>query len=195
MDAEQKSDMDPEAVLLARVRRGDEAALQELYERLSSKVYTIIMNLVRNHEEAEEVLQDTFYKLFRKADSYTTWNRSPRAFIYTIARNEATSRLRKRQARPKKADAFDMHDPALPMAAKSNATEPTTRVWLERALDGLDSEEREILENIYFKGYSHRDLAKVTGMPLGTLKTKVRRALGQLKDAMGDVNGGDEDGL
>jgi len=178
--------MDAEAELFARLCHGDEEALAELYERLHTKVFTLVFRLLGSHEEAEEVLQDTFYKLFAKSGNYHTWQRSPRAFIYTMARNEALSRLRKRKARPQKADAFDMHDPQLKFAAEPPATDATTRLWLERALSQLSDEERRLLECSYFEGYSHGDLAELVQMPLGTVKSKVRRALLKLRDLMED---------
>jgi RNA polymerase sigma-70 factor, ECF subfamily len=177
-------DFDLETALLARLRQGDEAALAELYERLSAKVLTLVFNMLHSREEAEEVLQDTFYKLFSGTANFTTWDRSPRAFIYTMARNEAISRLRKRQARPQKADEFDVHDPDLSLAVEAEATETTSRLWLEKALEQLPEDDRKLLEDCYFLGYSHAELVDMTQMPLGTIKSKIRRALQKLKGCL-----------
>ena len=83
--------IDEEAALVIRLGRGDEGALGELYERLGSNVYALALELLKSREEAEEVVQDTFLTLHRKAHTYHTPERSPRAFIYTIARNKALS--------------------------------------------------------------------------------------------------------
>lgn len=177
-------DFDLETTLLARLRQGDEGALAELYERLNAKVYTLVFQMLRSKEEAEEVLQDTFYKLFKGQDSFTTWDRSPRAFIYTMARNEAISRIRKRQARPQKADAIDVHDPDLSLDLAAEAEETTDRLWLEEGLSQLPPDERNLLEQSYFLGYSHAELVEMTDMPLGTIKSKIRRALQKLKGSL-----------
>ncbi len=174
--------MDPEAALLARVSQGDEAALSELYDRLSTKVFTLAFQLIGSREEAEEVLQETFYKLFNMKTGYHTWERSPRAFIYTLARNEALSKLRKRQSRPLKADAWDVHDPSVPFEVAE--ADVTTRLWLERGLARLSDEERDLLEHAYFLGYSYAEIAELKEKPLGTVRSKIRRALLKLREVM-----------
>jgi len=177
--------VDPEAKLVVRLGQGDEEALDELYERLSDRVYTLALTLLRSREEAEEVVQDTFLILYRRANSYATPDRSPRAFIYTIARNQALSRLRRRKARPLKAEGWEVDDPRTAFANPGPAdptTNLTTNLYVERLLAQLDEEERQLLEGAFFSGYSHAELAELTGLPLGTLKSKLRRAPLKLRD-------------
>jgi RNA polymerase sigma-70 factor, ECF subfamily len=188
-----QEDFDLETTLLARMRQGDEGALAELYERLNAKVYTLVFQMLQSKEEAEEVLQDTFFKLFKGQDSFTTWDRSPRAFIYTVARNEAISRIRKRQARPQKADAIDVHDPDLSLALETQEDNKADRLWLEAGLSQLASDERNLLEQSYFLGYSHAELVEMTEMPLGTIKSKIRRALQKLKGCLENQKSDDTD--
>ena len=182
--------MDPEAILLARSAQGDEAALSELYDRLGTKVYTLAFNLLGSREEAEEVSQEVFTKLFNVNTPYHTWDRSPRAFIYTLARNAAHSRLRKRQSRPLKSDAWDVHDPGLPFESDSGAPD-VTRLWLERGLARLSYEERHFIEHAYFLGYSYAELAEREQKPLGTVRSKIRRALHKLRAALESGEHGD----
>ena len=171
--------MDSEATLVARLQRGDEAALAELYDRLGTQVYSLALKLLNSHEEAEEVVQDTFMKLYN-ANSYRTPQNSPRAYIYTIARNLALSRLRKRQVRPLKADAVDVYDPSTRVGATSN--DPTTKLLTEKLLGTLQDEERRLLEESFYDGYTHAQLSERNDMPLGTVKSKLRRALHKLRD-------------
>lgn len=178
--------MDRETELLARIQHGDEAALAELYDRLSPKVYTLVLRILDHQQEAEEVVQDTFYRLFKLRRGYHTWDRSPRAFVYTLARNVALSRVRARRSRPAKADAWDVHDPEVPLPAETEGTEATTKIWLGRALARLNPEERGLLEHAYFLGYSYADLAELRAKPLGTVRSSIRRALLKLKKAMSD---------
>jgi RNA polymerase sigma-70 factor, ECF subfamily len=172
--------MDLEIGLMARLADGDEGALAELYDHLSARVYALALRMLESPEEAEEVLQDTFLKVYRKAASYRPERGSPRAFLYTIARNEALSRLRARTSRPARADGWDVHSPGAKLSA-ANADDPLTRVMLERALEKLDRDEVKLLQLAFFDGYSHAELAELNGLPLGTVKSKLRRALAQLR--------------
>lgn len=159
--------------------------MDELYERLSGRVYTRALTLLRSREEAEEVVQDTFLILYRRANSYATPDSAPRAFIYTIARNQALSRLRRRKARPLKAEGWEVDDPRTAFANPGPAvptTHLTTNLYVERLLAQLDEEEPQLLEGAFVSGYSHAELAELTGLPLGTLKSKLRRALLKLRD-------------
>ena len=166
--------------MVIRLGRGDEQALAELYARLGANVYTLALSLLKSREEAEEVVQDTFLTLSRKAHLYATPERSPRAFVYTIARNKALSRLRRRKARPVKAEGWDVHEPQASFT--SGAADRVTSLFVEDLLAQLSEEERQLLEGAFYQGYSHAELSELTGLPLGTLKSKLRRALLKLKD-------------
>ncbi len=180
-DAPADPPVDPEAALVIRLGRGDESVLDELYARLGGGVFAAAFDLLKSREEAEEVVQDTFLTLCRKAHLYNTPERSPRAFIYTVARNKALSRLRRRKARPAKASGWDVHEPSVPFAAPQGEDQ-ATRLYAEDLLAKLSDEERRLLEGAFYQGHTHAELAELTGLPLGTLKSKLRRALLKLKD-------------
>lgn len=167
--------MDAEAVLLERLQKGDEGALAELYESLSSNVYALALQLLRSREEAEEVLQDTFLKLYRNPHGFQAERGSARAFVYTVARNACLSRLRAKRARPHKADDLDVHDPDASFGATS--VNPSMSVEVRQALDQLEPVDQQLLGEAFFSGYSHGELAARFDMPLGTVKSRVRRAL------------------
>jgi RNA polymerase sigma-70 factor, ECF subfamily len=165
-----------EAALVIRLQARDESALAELYERLGNKVYTLALTMLRSHEEAEEVLQDAFLKLYRGASSFE--GGSARAFLYTIARNECLLRLRTKRSRPSKADDYDLHDPNASFSNLSTQPSDTVvNVMLEQALDQLDETDQKLVKGAFFDGYSHAELASNSGLPLGTVKSRVRRAL------------------
>lgn len=170
---------------MARLRNGDEQALAELYTCLAPQVYALVLRMLESREEAEEVLQDTFLRLHRKIDTYDLELGSPRAFAYTIARNEALSRLRARTARPVPALEQDVHDPATVLAG-SEAPDPLTHMEVNHALATLDPKDRKLLQLVFFQGYSHTEVAKLVGLPLGTAKSRLRRALLQLRDRLED---------
>lgn len=168
-------DAEGEATLLMRLQHGDQAALHELYTRLSGNVYALAMNLLKSREEAEEVLQDTFFKLCGSAHGYRADRGSARAFIYTVARNDCLSRLRAKRARPLQDTEWDLHDPERqPPAA---ARDPVLNAQTEQALSQLEPLDRDLLHASFYGGYSHGELAERFDLPLGTIKSRVRRAL------------------
>lgn len=169
--------MDAEVALMRRLRARDEDALAELYALLGGHVYALALRLLESREEAEEVLQDTFVRVFDRAHQYDAKLGSPRAFVYTVARNEALSRLRARKARPRRS-ADDEEELAL---LSSPAPDLTTRALVQGALERLPERDRRLLEATFFQGFSHGEVAANTGLPLGTVKTRIRRALQQLR--------------
>jgi RNA polymerase sigma-70 factor, ECF subfamily len=166
-----------EAELLARVATGDEKALEELHFVLAPKVFALAMRILRVREEAEEVLQDTFIHVFRDLTRRATSTEHPRAFIYTIARNLCLSRLRARGSRPEIAPDLELND----LGASTAASDPVDKILIRAALARLAVDERSLLESAYFDGWSHSELADRTGLPLGTIKAKLRRALLKLR--------------
>jgi RNA polymerase sigma-70 factor, ECF subfamily len=167
-----------EAELLERVATGDERALEELHFVLAPKVFALAMRILRIREEAEEVLQDTFVRVYRDSVHRAAGAEHPRAFVYTIARNLCLSRLRARTARPIIAPDLEFEEVA------SNApltADPVDRVVVRAALARLEVDERSLLEAAFFDGWSHAELAERTGLPLGTVKAKLRRALLKLR--------------
>jgi RNA polymerase sigma-70 factor, ECF subfamily len=172
-----------EAALVIRLQARDEHALAELYERLGNKVYTLALNMLHSHEEAEEVLQDAFLKLYRGASAFE--GGSARAFLYTIARNECLLRLRTKRSRPLKADDYDLHDPDTTLTNSNSNPQPSNPimgVMLGQALSQLDTTDQTLVKGAFFDGYSHAELAESSGLPLGTVKSRVRRALLALRN-------------
>lgn len=178
--------MDGELELMMRLKKGDESALTRLYERLGRNVYALAFEMLRNHEDAEEVRQDTFVYLFRRADRFDPERGSVRAYIYTIARTESLMRLRAKRSRPLKAADIDLHDAASPFATAGDA-DHETRIVVRHALSQLQMEDARLLEASFLQGYTHAELAERTGLQLGTLKSRIRRALLKLRDLLEDA--------
>lgn len=106
-----------------------------------------------------------------------------RAWVYTIARNEARMRLRARSSRPV-ADGTDVHDPAFDHGTPSGAGAAVDRVLVDRALEGLAPDDVRLLRDAFYAGFSHSELAEREGTPLGTMKSRLRRALLRARDAL-----------
>jgi len=170
--------MNEEKALLERIQSKDLDAFEMLYERLKGNVYSLAYQMLKSREDAEEVLQDTFSKVYAKADSFKPRRGSVRAFIYTIARNECISRIRKQDVRPKSSE-VDIESLSI---EQSSTEQHSNRLYAESAMEILSKEERELVQKAFFYGYSHGDIAKLTDLPLGTVKSKLRLALKRMKD-------------
>jgi RNA polymerase sigma-70 factor, ECF subfamily len=173
--------MDDETNLIIRLSQGDETALQDLYERLSRQVFSLALQMLNSRQDAEEVLQDTFVKLVTHNGFNPTYG-SARAYIYTIARNECLMRLRAKGSRPQLSE-IDIHESPLEGAAKDH----DTSLSVQQALSKLESLDAKLLKASFYWGYTHDELAVQTGLPLGTVKSRVRRALLKLREILGDV--------
>jgi RNA polymerase sigma-70 factor (ECF subfamily) len=172
-------DAEEEATLLTRLQYGDAQALRDLYTRLAKNVYTLALQMLQSHEEAEEVLQDTFFKVYKSPHGFDAERGSARAFIYTVARNSCLSRLRARRARPTRDAEWDVHDPEREFAAAH--PDPALGAQTEQALARLEPLDRDLVRASFYGGYSHGELAERFELPLGTVKSRVRRALLSLK--------------
>jgi RNA polymerase sigma-70 factor, ECF subfamily len=171
-----------EAELLERIATGDERALEELHFALAPKVFALALRMLRVKEEAEEVLQDTFVHVFRDTARRGAGALHPRAFVFTITRNLCLSRLRARNARPIIAPDLEVEDfGAVSAAAVVEPSDGVNRVVVRAALARLAVDERTLLEEMYFDGWTHSELSERTGLPLGTVKAKLRRALLKLR--------------
>ncbi|WP_299431282.1 sigma-70 family RNA polymerase sigma factor [uncultured Meiothermus sp.] len=176
--------MEPDIDLMSRLAKGDERALAELYRRYSPSLYALLLRMLQSREEAEEILQDSFVQLYREAARYQLERGSVTAFLFTIGRHFALSRLRSRGARPQKVDDRDLHNPEQELGLWRE-DDPTDRILIRRALHRLEPTDRKLLEEAFFDGYSHSELAERHHLPLGTVKTRVRRALLKLREYLG----------
>ena len=168
--------MEAETALLLRVANSDMGALRELYDGLSGHVFALALAMLGNREDAEEAVQDAFVKLHSSAGRFDPKRGSVRAYLYTIARNEARMRLRARRARPHKAERVDLHEPDASFAA-TTGPDPVTNVMVARALATLPADDAELVRGSFFLGLSHVELAERMRVPLGTVKSRIRRAL------------------
>ena len=182
--------------LLQRIVIRDEAALAEFYDRHSRFVYSVIMRILRNPPDAEEVLQETFVRVWSRADTYDAVLGSPAAWVMRIARNRAIDLLRARRARA---------DIAVERAVHAGddvprSVEPITGDTPETALEGrtmaavvrtalatLTPAQRELIEAAFFEGYTHAELADRFGVPLGTVKTRIRTGLAAIRGQLEHV--------
>ncbi|EYB69464.1 hypothetical protein DEIPH_ctg005orf0016 [Deinococcus phoenicis] len=172
--------MDEEILLMLRLQQGDAEALTELHHRTGRQVYAVAYHLLRHREEAEEVVQDTFTRVARQARSYHPELGSPRAFIYTVARNAALSQLRARGARPVTVDPEQVPPDHLPAPAH----DLETRVDVQAAVQRLTTRDQALILDAFFDGLSHPEIAAKRQLPLGTVKSRLRRALLAMRERL-----------
>ena len=183
--------------LLLRIASGDEAALGEFYDRHSRLVYSLVLRILRSPSDAEEVLQETFVRVWSRADTYDALRGAPATWLTRIARNRAIDRLRARRAQANIAVEPAVHAAA---AAAAHAREPVTRDTPETALEDhttagavrtalatLTPAQRELIEAAFFEGYTHSELATRFGVPLGTVKTRIRAGLAMMRGHLEQV--------
>jgi RNA polymerase sigma-70 factor (ECF subfamily) len=172
-----------DGTLIARVARGDEQALLELYDRYASRVYALALRILREPMMAEEAVQDTFLKVWNHAREYQPQRSALRIWLLTIARRTALDRLRLEARRPSLSDATDPEElwRSIPDAG---STEDEAR-WrsLYLTVQTLPPEYRVVIELAYYQGLSQSQIAAVLGWPLGTVKTRLREAMQRLRRA------------
>ncbi|AMM25501.1 RNA polymerase subunit sigma-24 [Variovorax sp. PAMC 28711] len=187
------TDSSPDAELMAlldRVGRKDEAALRLLYDRTSPKLFGLALRVVRQRERAEDVLQEAFMTIWRVAGDYRSTLSPPMAWMGLIVRSRALDLLRRRTA--DRAQLTQEFDEVLADTLESDAPNPvdtadaSEQAWaLHQCLSQLEGRQREVVSLAYLRDMSHGELAEQLKLPLGTVKTWIRRGIEKLRVCMG----------
>ena len=185
--------LSPDAELMAlidRVGLRDETALRLLYDRTAPKLFGLALRVVRQREWAEDVVQEAFMTIWRIAGDYRATLSPPMAWMGLIVRSRALDLLRKRTAdRAQLTQEFDeiMEDTMQSDAPDPSATaDASQQAWaLHQCLSQLEGRQREVVSLAYLRDLSHSELAEQLKLPLGTVKTWIRRGLEKLRVCMG----------
>lgn len=170
---------DTDAQLMWRLRAQDEAALGVLYDRHAAVAFGLALRLVRDRASAEEVVQDAFVSLWRRASAYAPDRASVRTWLLTMVRSRAIDRLRRVTA---KELASGLGQELVSVSDTWRlASEALRGEAVRGALADLPPEQRQILEWAYFGGLSQSEIAERTGLPVGTVKSRTRLALERLR--------------
>ncbi len=171
--------------LLVRAGSGDEEAFASLYDRLAWPAYSLAYYILRDPQWAEDVVQESFVNMWRVAASYDTQRGTVKTWALATVRNRSIDHLRRQSSRPVA---------SVQLEAETVATAPES-VWDEvarsleaetvhRALKTLPEEQQRVIEMAYFSGLSQQEIANDAGLPLGTVKSRMRLGLMKLRESL-----------
>lgn len=170
--------------LLLALAEGDRSAMHQLYMRTSAELYSLCFSLIQNREASEDVLHEVYLKVWNSAASYDAAKGAPMAWLTRIARNSAYDWLRAQKRRPTHGDAelvfiADESENAEDMLMRKEQSD-TAR----QQVDQLESADAELIRSAYLRGLTYSEVALETGLPLGTVKTRIRRGLRLMRERM-----------
>jgi RNA polymerase sigma-70 factor (ECF subfamily) len=171
-----------DGALIGRIGRGDREAFESLYRRYARAVFGLALRRLGDRDRAEEAVQETFASVWRSARSYRPERGPGGPWLYAIARNAIVDRFRSRTE-----PVVEVPDAAAAEAGPAERAEAGWVAWrVHRALEELPEQERTVIELAYWSGLSQSEVAEFLDIPLGTVKTRTRTALGHLADLLGD---------
>lgn len=173
--------------LIHRVSRKDAAALALLYDQTSPILYGLLLRMLRRPDRAQEALQDSFIRVWQRAETYTPDKGEPLGWLIGIARYRALDLMQANRRLDTCVDPYLEGDYELPSANRTPedaAIEQEGLLRLDRCLQGLQDEQRRSVLMAYYEGYSHSELAQAMDAPLGTVKAWVRRGLARLRECL-----------
>ena len=178
----QSPDHDETGRLLLATARGDNAAFEQLYRTTSSRLFGVCLRIVNQRSEAEDVLQDVFTNVWRKAQQFDPQRASGVTWLTMMARNKAIDHLRANRASRLSVPIEHAEDVV--------ETAPNAQLAAEAAIEGhrldvclgeLEAPRRQLIRTAFFEGCTYEELAQRNGTPLGTVKSWIRRSLAKLK--------------
>ena len=174
--------------LLERIVGRDKEALNLLYTRYMTPVYSLSLHMLKQPSLAEEAAQDVFLNIWLKAGSFNASRGNPRSWIMSVAHHRVIDVIRSRRRSDTMTDpeGYDTLEriPSSGPSVESQVTQRLDRERITKALETLPDNQREVIELAYFEGYTQSEMANRLDQPLGTIKTRVRLAMQKLKAAL-----------
>jgi RNA polymerase sigma-70 factor, ECF subfamily len=169
--------------LISFVGKGDAEAFTILYDRHSHAAFSLAYRVMGERQAAEDLVQDTFLKLWRSATSYRPERGSVRTWLLSIVRNRGIDQIRSQASRRRTQETFEASAPrSQPSEAFAETLRNSQRNQVREALDTLPPEQLKILELAYFSGYTHVQISELVDVPLGTMKGRMRLGLKKMRD-------------
>lgn len=174
---------DEVADLLEQVASGDQQAFGVLYDRTSAKLFAVARGILGNEQLAEDCIQETYLRIWRKADTFDPSKGKPMTWLITIARYRALS-MRRRKGRLVLVDSDEL-EPLMDATDRPNEERTQSdRLALDACLGTLEDRQTRLIRDAYLYGYTHPELAARATMPVGTVKSLLRRGLLKLKECL-----------
>ena len=181
-----------DADLIGRAAQGEARALEVLYDRYSSVVFSFALRIVADRQLAEEILQEAFFRAWQQGGNFSTGRGTFITWLLSITHNLSIDEIRRRRRRPMKADSEEPEQVLAAVADTGAGADVEGEVWLGalrdtigQALAQLPPAQREAIEMAYFQGMTQREIAEALGEPLGTIKTRMRLGLQKLREGLG----------
>jgi RNA polymerase sigma-70 factor (ECF subfamily) len=177
----------PDETLVTQVARGNQAALEVLYERYASRVLGLSLKIIADQALAEDILQETFWRVWQGASTFQSQLGPFTSWLFRIARNLAIDAYRRQSVRPQAVVSANGRDPILDETPDPNmdvAEQAQTLLQsqqMRKALASLPDVQRQVIEMAYFYGMTRQEIAAATGEALGTVHTRARLALQKLR--------------
>jgi RNA polymerase sigma-70 factor (ECF subfamily) len=173
-----------DVALIDRIVARDQSAIAELYDRYNRLLFGLILRILKERSEAEDVLQEVFLAAWTSAHTYKAARGTPAGWLVRIARNRAIDRLRATSVRLRVID--ESYSRPLTDASELQAARGEQQRAVKGALDALPADQRALIEDAYFLGLTHSELAARFSVPLGTVKTRIRAGMLALRQLLQD---------
>jgi RNA polymerase sigma factor (sigma-70 family) len=176
-----------ESELVSSIRHRNQTAFNHLYDNYSAALFKIIIQIVQDSDEANDVLQKTFVNIWQKIEAYDASKGRLFTWMLNIARNAAIDTLRSKTYQYQRKHQV-LPDNQLANLSSNNCYLRVDGIGLGKYVARLKPQQRMLIELVYYKGYSHPEVAAMQDIPLSTIKTRVRTALSQLRMLIGTHN-------
>lgn len=177
--------------LMARIKARDASALSELYDHYNRLLFGLILSILRKREEAEDILQEVFTKIWQQAEKFDLERGTVYTWIVTLTRNRSIDRLRSKVYKEQKKQSTSLDDEDVFHPLYSDESDPLENTILterakkvHEALDQISEKQRKVLQVAYFSGMSQSEISEEFDIPLGTVKSRMRDGMIKLRELL-----------
>lgn len=174
-----------DTALLQRIADKDSASFQQLYRKYGGLLFTAISQVLNDHHDAEDVMQEVLVQIWNKAHLYEPRKGKPLTWLATMARNRAIDRIRSKQRRSRLNDEFEVENksvqPEFEESVSETLEDKERNLIIHKAVNRLTDDQREAIELAYFSGLTQTEVAERLNEPLGTIKARIRRGVNRLE--------------
>ncbi len=192
LNMDQKSNRELDQKLIDQVKNGDKSAFKEIYARFSQVTYNLALRILKDKEDAEEVVQEIFLQIWNKAYSYDPDRGAVSTWVVNIARSRSIDKLRTVRYRNKNVEIDEEKVNSNVDLSRTKEDRDESKNVIRQALDSLPDKQRIAIELVYFEGLTHIEASEKLEEPVGTIKTRIRLGVMKLKDIImpyiGDLN-------